>query len=82
MLRSRSWLLGLALTFAVASPVEVLAADNDKDSGKHDTAKGAAAGAAIGHEVGSGHAVAGSAIGAAIGHHEKNKAREEQKENK
>ena len=46
----------------------------DDQPGKHDTAKGAAAGAAIGHEMGSGHAVAGGAAGAAIGHHEKKKA--------
>lgn len=40
----------------------------------HDTAKGAAAGAAVGHEVGSGHAVAGAGTGAAIGHHKEKKA--------
>ena len=39
-----------------------------------DTTKGAAAGAAVGHETGSGHAVAGAATGAAIGHHEQKKA--------
>ena len=82
MLRSRLWLLGLAITLAAASPVAVLAADSDKESGKHDTAKGAATGAVVGHEVGSGHAVAGGAVGAAIGHHEKDKASKEQKENK
>ena len=36
----------------------------------HSTAKGAVAGAVVGHEVGSGHAVAGAVAGAAIGHHE------------
>lgn len=36
--------------------------------------KGAAVGAAAGHEVGSGHAVAGAATGAAIGHHQTKKA--------
>lgn len=82
MLFPRLPLLGFGLMLTLASPMAAFAADNDKDSGKHDTAKGAAAGAAIGHEVGSGHAVAGTAIGAAIGHHEKEKAREEQKNNK
>lgn len=40
----------------------------------HDTAKGAAAGAVVGHEMGSGHALAGAGVGAAIGHHEEKKA--------
>ena len=40
----------------------------------HDTAKGAAAGALAGHEMGSGHALAGAGVGAAIGHHEEKKA--------
>ena len=72
MLRSRLWLLGLTLMFAAASPVAAFA-DSDKDNGKHDTAKGAAAGALAGHEVGSGHVASGAAIGAAVGHHEKTK---------
>ena len=56
-------LVGLAATAHAA----------DENTGKsHDTAKGAAAGAVIGHETGSGHAVAG----AAIGHHEAKKADE------
>ena len=38
------------------------------------TAKSAAVGAAAGHEVGSGHAVAGAATGAAVGHHQTKKA--------
>ena len=46
----------------------------DDQPGKHDTGKGAAAGALIGHEMGSGHAAAGAAAGAAMGHHEKKKA--------
>ncbi len=40
------------------------------------TAKGAAVGAVIGHETGSGHAVAGAAAGGAIAHHESKKAEE------
>jgi outer membrane lipoprotein SlyB len=55
------------LTFTVAAH----AADEKKPAG---TAKGAAVGAAAGHEVGSGHAVAGAATGAAIGHHQSKKA--------
>ncbi len=47
------------------------------EPGKHDTAKGAAAGAVLGHEMGKGHAVAGAGVGAAMGHHEKNKAQRE-----
>jgi hypothetical protein len=42
------------------------------------TAKCAAVGAAAGHEVGSGHAVAGAAAGAAIGHHQRKKGEESQ----
>jgi uncharacterized protein YcfJ len=41
-----------------------------------ETAKGAAAGAVVGHEMGSGHAVAGAAAGGAIAHHESKKAEE------
>jgi outer membrane lipoprotein SlyB len=48
-------------------------ADDKKPAG---TAKGAAAGAVVGHEVGGGHAVAGAAAGAIIGHHEAKKAEE------
>ncbi len=59
-------ILAASLGFALISPV--LAADNDKPNA--GTGKGAAVGAAAGHEVGSGHAVAG----AAIGHHEKTKS--------
>lgn len=40
----------------------------------HDTAKGAAAGAVVGHEMGHGHALAGAGVGAAVGHHEQKKA--------
>jgi hypothetical protein len=36
--------------------------------------KGAVAGGVLGHETGSGHAVAGSAAGCAVGHHEAKKA--------
>jgi hypothetical protein len=61
---------GIAAIVLGAAPA--FAADNEP--GKHDTAKGAAAGAVIGHEMGSGHAAAGAATGAAIGHHEKTKA--------
>lgn len=60
--------LGISL-FALPA----FAAGNDQP-GKHDTAKGAAAGALVGHEVGHGHALAGAAAGAAVGHHEKTKA--------
>jgi outer membrane lipoprotein SlyB len=59
----------------VGFAVSAHAADdpNKKPAG---TAKGAAVGAAAGHEVGSGHAVAGAATGAAIGHHQTKKAEE------
>lgn len=71
-------LLSLGLTIALlGAPLsQALAASDETGSsaGKHDTAKGAALGAAGGHEVGSGHAVAGGMAGAAIGHHEKKKA--------
>ena len=63
-------LLVAALGAALISPV--WAADNGQPNA--GTGKGAAVGAAAGHEVGSGHAVAGAATGAAIGHHEKSKA--------
>ena len=56
----------LLLGFTVAAH-----ADKSKPAG---TAKGAAVGAAAGHEVGKGHAVAGAAAGAAIGHHQSKKA--------
>jgi hypothetical protein len=36
--------------------------------------KGAVVGGVLGHETGSGHAVAGSAAGCAVGHHEAKKA--------
>ncbi|MBV8457656.1 MAG: hypothetical protein JO122_13695 [Acetobacteraceae bacterium] len=68
--------LTLAFAFAAAMPVAAFA-QTPKQPGKHDTAKGAAAGAVIGHEMGSGHAVAGAAAGAAIGHHEKHKAQQQ-----
>ena len=70
MIRTR--LIPLTLVASLAA-LPALAASTDQP-GKHDTAKGAAAGALVGHEVGSGHAVAGAAVGAAIGHHEKKKA--------
>ena len=63
-------LLAAALGLALVTPV--LAADNEKPNA--GTGKGAAVGAAAGHEVGSGHAVAGAATGAAVGHHESSKA--------
>lgn len=71
--------LAFALACFAAAPVgQVMAAtDGSANAGKHDTAKGAAAGALVGHEVGHGHAMAGAATGAAIGHHEKTKARKE-----
>jgi hypothetical protein len=61
----------LALAFAGSA----YAAD-DSDKKPAGTAKGAAVGAAAGHEVGSGHAVAGAATGAAVGHHQRKKAEE------
>lgn len=61
-------LAAILVGFAVSAHA---ADDNKKPAG---TAKGAAVGAAAGHEVGSGHAVAGAATGAAIGHHQKEKA--------
>jgi len=74
---TRSRLFALALIASLAA-VPALAASTDSQSGdqpgKHDTVKGAAAGALVGHEVGHGHALAGAAAGAAIGHHEKTKA--------
>ena len=73
MIRTRFLPIGLALAFAAATPVAALAASSDQP-GKHDTAKGAAAGALVGHEVGHGHALVGAGVGAAIGHHEKKKA--------
>jgi hypothetical protein len=73
MIRKRLFPLGLVIAFAAGQPVLAASADQP---GKHDTAKGAAAGAVIGHEVGHGHAAAGAATGALIGHHEKNKAEE------
>jgi hypothetical protein len=48
----------------------------DTDKKPAGTAKGAAVGAAAGHEVGTGHAVAGAATGAAIGHHQTKTAEE------
>jgi outer membrane lipoprotein SlyB len=48
-------------------------AEDQKPAG---TAKGAAVGAVVGHETGSGHAVAGAAAGGAIAHHESKKAEE------
>jgi len=64
--------LGLAALLSISSAAF---AQNSQNTGSnHDTAKGAAAGAVVGHEVGSGHAVAGAAAGAAIGHHEGKKS--------
>ncbi len=64
--------LAAALGLALVTPA--LAADNDKPNA--GTGKGAAVGAAAGHEVGSGHAVAGAATGAAVGHHEESKSKD------
>ncbi len=75
MVRMRLVPVAAALAFTAATPILASAANTDQP-GKHDTAKGAAAGAVVGHEVGHGHALAGAAAGAAIGHHEKNKAQE------
>jgi hypothetical protein len=63
----------LAALFAFACTLPAVAAEEKPNAG---TGKGAAVGAAAGHEVGSGHAVAGAATGAAVGHHEEKKAEE------
>ncbi len=77
-MRSILRVLPLALALGAFAAAPAIAADNsDTTPGKHDTAKGAAAGAVVGHEMGSGHAVAGGVAGAAIGHHEKKKAERE-----
>jgi hypothetical protein len=70
--------VGFALACFTAAPLTsaFAASDSTTNPGKHDTAKGAAAGALAGHEVRHGHALAGAAVGAAIGHHEKTKAQE------
>jgi hypothetical protein len=70
----------LAVAFAAAMPATGFA-QTPKQPGKHDTAKGAAAGAVLAHEMGTGHAVAGAATGAAIGHHEKHKAQSQANSN-
>ena len=72
--------LGLALC---AGPAAFAATSDNSDSqttNHHNTAKGAAAGAVAGHEVGSGHALAGAGVGAAIGHHEEKKAEKRDKQ--
>lgn len=61
-------LAAVLLGFTVSSYAE-----DQKPAG---TAKGAAVGGVIGHETGSGHAVAGAAAGGAIAHHESKKAEE------
>ncbi len=66
----RALLVAFGLLFAVSCAAHA----DEKKEPNAGTAKGAAVGAAAGHEVGSGHAVAGAATGAAIGHHEKSKA--------
>jgi hypothetical protein len=68
--------IGLAL---IGAPAAFAASDqtsgtSSKPANHHDTAKGAAAGAVAGHEMGSGHALAGAGVGAAVGHHEEKKA--------
>ena len=50
--------LGMTLIALAAAPAF---AQTQPNAGKHDTAKGAAIGAAAGHEVGHGHALAGAA---------------------
>jgi len=80
-MRTKRLLLPISFAIAclAASPLAYAATSSDQTStnaGKHDTAKGAAAGALVGHEMGSGHALAGAGVGAAIGHHEKKKAQE------
>ena len=65
--------VALAITIIVLAAAPAFS-QTKPNPGKHDTAKGAAAGAVVGHEVGHGHALAGAGAGAAIGHHEKKKA--------
>jgi uncharacterized protein YcfJ len=57
-------LAAVLLGFTVSAHAE----DKKESDG---TAKGAAVGAFIGHETGSGHAVAGAAAGGAIAHESK-----------
>ena len=64
--------IGLAASL-VLTPAAFAQNGQSNTSNNHDTAKGAAVGAAVGHETGSGHALAGAAGGAAIGHHEAKK---------
>lgn len=59
--------------FLVFTPAAFAQNAQSNTSNNHDTAKGAAVGAVVGHETGSGHAVAGAVGGAAIGHHEAKK---------
>jgi hypothetical protein len=63
----------LAALFAFACALPAVAAKEKPNAG---TGKGAAVGAAAGHEAGSGHAVASGATGAAVGHHEEKRAEE------
>ena len=66
----------LAVVLSVVFALPAFAADSGDNKPNAGTGKGAAVGAAAGHEVGSGHAVAGAATGAAVGHHEEKKAEE------
>ena len=72
-----SKLLLSAVVMAGLGIAAAYAADTKNPNDTGGTAKGAAAGALAGHEMGSGHAVAGAATGAAIGHHDKAKAEKE-----
>jgi len=65
---------GLFATFAVLLALSSVAYADEKKEPNAGTGKGAAVGAAAGHEIGSGHALSGAAAGAAVGHHEKSKA--------
>ena len=69
--------LGIALMVGTANAASD---DNNKPENTGGTAKGAAAGALAGHEMGSGHAKSGAVVGAMVGHHDKKKAEENQQQ--
>jgi outer membrane lipoprotein SlyB len=69
-MKSAHLVLATGLLASFISPVFA----DDANKPNAGTKKGAAVGAAAGHEVGNGHAVAGAATGAAVGHHEEKKS--------
>lgn len=70
---STAFTAAIFVAFLVLTPAAFAQNAQSNTSNNHDTAKGAAVGAVVGHETGSGHAVAGAIGGAAIGHHEAKK---------